>query len=84
MRIILIMVAILVVISIALVCLIMYLQTSVLKVTVDGQTKTFSEGFFVFEDNTVYVPIKEFAKKIVGYDVQNGEYKKNTEDKNKC
>lgn len=84
MRIILIIVGILVVISIALVCLIMYMQSTVLKVSVDGQTKTFAEGFFVFEDNTIYVPIKEFAKKIASYEVQNGEYQKNTENKNKC
>lgn len=84
MKIILIMVVILVVISIALMCLIMYLKSTALKVTIDGQAKTLAEGFFVFEDNTIYVPIKEFAKNVAGYEVQNGEYQKNTEDKNKC
>jgi len=84
MRIILVMVGILVVISIVLVCLIMYLQSTVLKVNVDGQSKSVAEGVFVFQDDTIYVPIKEFAKEFVGYDVQNGEYQKNTEDKNKC
>lgn len=83
-RIILVIVGILVVLSIVLVCLIMYMQSTILKVSVDGVTKTFEEGFFVFEDNTVYVPIKEFAKEIAGYEAQNGEYQKNTEDKNKC
>lgn len=84
MKLILIVVAILVVISIVLVCLLMYMQSNVLKISVDGNLKEFDEGFFVFEDNTVYVPIKDFAKQIVGYDTQNGEYQKNTEDKNKC
>jgi len=84
MRIILVIVGILVVLSIGLVCLIMYLQSTTLKVSIDGTTKKFEEGFFVFKDNTIYVPIKKFAKEIAGYEVQNGEYQKNTEDKNKC
>lgn len=84
MRIILVIVGILVVISIILVCLIMYMQSTVLKVSVNGKSLNLREDFFVFEDNTIYVPIKEFAKQIAGYEVQNGEYLKNTEDKNKC
>ena len=83
MSIILVIVGILVVLSVILVCWIMYLQSTVLKVSIDGVQKSFEEGFFVFEENEVYVPIKEFAK-LVGYDVYNGEYRKNTEDTNKC
>jgi len=90
MKLILVIVGILVVISIILVCLIMYMQSSVLKVSINGETTTVGgtngirEDIFVFEDNTIYVPIKEFAKVIAGYEAQNGEYQKNTEDKNKC
>jgi len=84
MRIILVIVGILVVISIILVCAIMYMQSKVLKITVDGESKDLGENFFVFEENKLYVPIKEFAKQIAKYETQNGEYKKNTEDKNKC
>jgi len=80
---ILIIVGILVILSIILVCLLFYLQTSTLKITVDGKSKSFEEGFFVFENDKVYVPIKDFAK-LVGYEVFNGEYKKNTEDATKC
>jgi len=83
MRIIIISVAILILLSIILVSVIMYLQAIELKVIIDGKERDFSKDYFVFENNTVYVPIKDFAK-LMGYDAYNGEYKKNTENPNKC
>lgn len=83
MKLILIIVTILTILSIVLVAMIMYMQSTMLKVSIDGVSKSFSEGFFVFENNKVYVPIKDFSK-LIGYEVYNGEYKKNTEDTNKC
>ena len=56
MKLILVIVGILVVISIILVCLIMYMQSSVLKVSINGTTTTVGgtngirEDIFVFED----------------------------------
>lgn len=83
MKLILIVVAILALVSIGLIGMIMYMQSTALKISVDGVAKNFPEGYFVIENNEVYVPIKDFAK-LVGYEVYNGEYKKNTEDTNKC
>lgn len=82
-KLIVVVVVILTLISIGLVGMIMYMQSTALKVTMDGVSKSFPEGYFIFENNEIYVPIKDFAK-LVGYEVYNGEYKKNTEDTNKC
>lgn len=82
-RIILIIVAMLFVISIALICYIAYLSSTQFKFTVDGKSTDATDNLFIFEDNTVYISIKDFSK-ILGYKAYNGGYKQYSEDTTKC
>ncbi len=86
-KIILIIVAILFIISIALVCYIIYLSSTQFKFTVDDKSiSSFSEDLFIFEEDNVYISIKDFAS-LVGYTAYNGGYGGATqfsEDTTKC
>jgi len=83
-KIILIIIAILFIISIALICYIVYLKSMEFKFKVDDvSVSNISEDLFVFEGDTVYVSIKDFAK-ILGYKTYNGGYKQYSEDTTKC
>lgn len=83
-KIILIIVAILFIISVALICYIVYLKNTEFKFTIDGVAKTVNqEDLFIFEDDKVYISIKDFAT-LLGYKSYNGGYKQYTEDVTKC
>lgn len=85
MKIIGVILVILLVVCIGLGVYISYLQSLNLKVTIDGKvvTNSLPSDIFVFENGTVYVSIKDFAK-YVGYTPYNGDYKQYSEDTTKC
>ena len=71
---ILIVVSILFVISIALVITIAYMDSKQFKFTIDGvAVSNFPEDLFIFEDNEVYISIKDFAP-LLDYTAFNGGY----------
>lgn len=61
-----------------------YLKSKEFKFYVDGNTKTISNNLFIFEDEELYVSIKDITSVIKGYEFNNGDYKKYNEDENKC
>lgn len=69
--------------SFALLGVIYYLREGQFKFSVDGKSVNASEDLFIFEDNTIYVSIRDIAP-IVGYKYYNGGYKQYTEDDTKC
>ena len=77
-------IAILSIISVVLFIVINYLQEKKFKFIVDTKTvSNYSADTFVFEENDVYVSIKDIAP-IVGYKYYNGGYKQYSEDSNSC
>ena len=77
-------IAILFIISIVLLVVIVMLQQQAFKLNIDGKTiSKFSEDTFIFENDKMYVNIKEFAT-LVGYQVYNGGYKEYSEGTDQC
>ena len=73
-----------VIVIIAIVCYLMYIQSTVMRLTLDGQTNEKIKDLLVFEeDGTIYAPIKEIAP-YLGYESFNGEYSEKSEQPNKC
>ena len=71
------------VITIGLFATIYYLQATEFKFIVDNTNVAMTEDLFIFEDDTIYVSIKDIAP-IVGYKYYNGGYKQYSEDVTKC
>lgn len=61
----------------------MYKDSQTLKLSVDRKNVAIPTSLFVFDSNKIYVSIKDIAK-LVGYEYFNGDYKKLTEDQDKC
>ncbi len=73
-----------VIIIIAIVAYLFYLQTTTMRVLLNGQINENLRDILIFEDDgTVYVPIKEIAS-YFGYSSYNGEYSQKSEDQSKC
>ena len=82
--IILVAIILVVLIILAIVGYLMYLKSTVMKLTIDGQPNEQLKSLFVFEsDGMVYVPIKEVAP-YFGYESYNGEYTEKSEEQSKC
>lgn len=72
------------VISIILFITIYYLQGQLFKFNIDGQKVAMpSDDLFVYEQDAVYVSIKDIAP-LIGYNYYNGGYKQYTEDASQC
>lgn len=83
-RIILVAIVLVIIIIISIVAYLMYLQSQVLRLTIDGKSNEKLKQILVFEDDgTIYVPIKEIAP-FFGYDAFNGEYSEKSEIQSKC
>lgn len=83
-KIILIAIIVVFLIIVAIASYLVYIQSTTLKLTLDGQINNSLKQLLVFEDNgTVYVPIKEVAS-YLGYESFNGEYKDKSESQSKC
>lgn len=83
-KIILVAIILVVIIIIAILSYLMYIQSTIMRLTVDGQVNENLKNMLVFEsDGTIYAPIKEVAA-FFGYDSFNGEYTEKSEIQSKC
>ena len=83
-RIVLIAIVVVILIIIAIVAYLMYIKSTVLRLTLDGQTNEKMKSILRFEeDGTIYVPIKEIAS-YFGYESYDGEYNGTSEQQSKC
>jgi len=74
MMIIIVCIILLVFLCIGIVYLMYDVKSNMTKVTINGkQIASFSEDMFLFEDDTIYISIRDFAK-LVGYEVYNGDH----------
>lgn len=75
----------LLIMSIILIGLIYYIESTQLKIMLDGKKTAQLDNVLIFENGKVYIPIRTFATK-VGYESSNGDYNqdKYTEDTTKC
>lgn len=82
--IILVAIILVVMIIIAIVSYLMYIKSTIMKLTIDGQANEKLKSLLVFEnDGTIYAPIKEIAS-YFGYESYNGEYSEKSEEPSKC
>ncbi len=73
-----------IVIIIAIIGYLMYIKSTILRLTIDGQSNEKMKELLVFEENgIIYAPIKEIAP-YFGYDSYNGEYSEKSEIQSKC
>lgn len=83
-KIILIIISILVLAIIAIFFAIIYIDSTTLKLYINGATnEKVKEMMVVEEDGTIYFPIKEISP-YLGYESFNGEYTDKSEDASKC
>lgn len=73
-----------VLIIIGIISYLMYIQSTVMRLFMDGQENEKLKNILVFEeDGTIYAPIKEIAT-YLGYESFNGEYSEKSEQQSKC
>ena len=73
-----------VIVIIAIASYLFYIQSTTMRVLLDGQTNEKLKQILVFEnDGKIYAPIKEIAT-YLGYSSYNGEYTQRSEDQSKC
>lgn len=73
-----------VIIIIAIVSYLFYIQSTLMRLTIDGQANEKLKNLLVFEaDGSIYLPIKEVAT-YFGYESFNGEYSEKSEVQGKC
>lgn len=74
MAVIIVFIILLLILSAALVYMIYNVQKNTIKLTIDTkQIASFSKDMFIYEDDTIYVSIKDFAK-LIGYETYNGDH----------
>lgn len=83
MKIIAVILVLLLIACVGLVGLMYYIKMTELKITIDGKQNVNLEKVLIFEEDTVYIPIRAFAE-YVGYESANGDYKQYSEDTTKC
>lgn len=59
---------------IAIICLMYYIDTTEIKISVDGKPTSALKNIFIFENDEIYIPIRKFAQ-FVGYESYSGDYK---------
>ena len=83
-KIILISIIVLVIAIISVMVYLMYVQSNILRLSIDGQSNDKLKELLIIEDDgTIYAPIKEVAR-YFGYESYNGEYSDKSEDRSKC
>ena len=83
-RIILVAIIVVFLIIVAIASYLIYIQSTTLKLTLNGQSNEQLKQLLVFEsDGTIYVPIKEVAS-YLGYESFNGGYSDKSESQSKC
>lgn len=79
-------IAVLIVLTILIICGIIYLNGAVMRITVDGQSKNAIEQILYIPENStdeLYIPIRAIAK-YLNYEDYRGDYKIKSEDSTKC
>ena len=77
-------VILLIIAGIAVGVTIVYLQSEMLKFTIDGVAQTnYADDLFVFQNGKVYISLRDIAP-LVGYKYHDGDYEQYSADKNKC
>lgn len=77
-------IAVLVIITIAIIWGIIYLQNAVMKITLDGKANSEIEKvIYITGENKLYFPIRGIAQ-FLGYEDHDGDYKIKSEDSSKC
>ena len=83
-------IGVLILITAIIIYMIMYLQGTVYKITLDGVTTSDLEEIFYIEGSEdapetmkLYIPIRKIAS-FLGYADYNGDYKNKSEDNTKC
>ena len=83
-------IGVLILITAVIIYMIMYLQGTVYKITLDGVTTSDLEEIFYIEGSEdapetmkLYIPIRKIAS-FLGYADYNGDYKNKSEDNTKC
>lgn len=72
---IIVLIVLLLLVSIGLICMIFSIQKNTLKLNIDGKSiSNISTDMFLFEDDTIYISVKDFAK-LVNYQAYNGDHK---------
>ena len=72
-----------IIIIIAIVSYLLYIESTTMKLILDGQSNESLKQIIIFENGKMYAPIKEIAG-YLGYSSYNGEYSQRSEDKSKC
>lgn len=82
-----ILIALLIIVSILIVTLIMYLKSTILKITIDGADFSDLEKILYIEEteseSKIYIPIRKIAT-YFNYEDYSGDYKYKSEDSTKC
>lgn len=74
------------VLLIVLLIMLVFLSNATPKTTtlsIDSQTKEYSNSTFIFDDGKIYVSLKDIAN-LIGYRYYEGGYKQYTQDKSSC
>lgn len=76
---------ILVIISIGIICLIVYISSNIMTIKLDGVNAGELEEIFYFteDEGKVYIPIRKIAK-YFNYEDYSGDFKNKSEDTSKC
>lgn len=82
-KVLLILIIILVIAIIATICVIMALKKEPFKVELNGEANTDIKPLIVFEEDKVYIPIKDIAQ-YLNYSSFNGSYTEKSEESDKC
>lgn len=80
-------IAVLTILTIIILYLIIYLRSTVMKITIDSENKGELEKILYIEEkedgNELYIPIRKIAE-YFGYEDFSGDYRNKSEDENKC
>ena len=68
---------------IAISCYLVYVQSTTMRLILDGQSNESLKQIIYMENGKMYFPIKEVAS-YLGYSSYNGEYSQRSEDQSKC
>lgn len=83
MKAIIITIVVLLLISMGLFVAIYYLQGKEIRFTVDNKNVQISQDLFIFDEDKLYISLKDIAE-IVGYKYYNGGYKQYSEETSSC
>lgn len=82
-KIILLAIIIIAILIVIIMCFSVSIKNNKLKVTLNGSESSEIKDMLIFEDEKVYVPIRDIAEKL-SYKSYNGDYTNKSEETNKC